>query len=232
MKKVIGFLSLLAVLLLVIYFLRPDLLSSLPFPTKDDQVKVEITRSPDIPENMNIINNSKIRVGVYAYNDDDHLRLIERKKWVLNPGQSESYPLDNYRFKVVIPGPVGILERILVRDSGIIGSKEVVITGDGNHIRISGQPKKKVTFTNMTNENIRIIAYNPGDPIHAVGFIGWYLAADQKIEWDNAPRVFTIRVFRPQLLDKPLATASSVHDQSDIVIRPRGLWDRIKSLFS
>jgi hypothetical protein len=61
MKKVIGFLSLLAVLLLVIYFLRPDLLSSLPFPTKDDQVKVEITRSPDIPENMNIINNSKIK---------------------------------------------------------------------------------------------------------------------------------------------------------------------------
>ena len=181
---------------------------------------------------MKIVNHSKIKVRVYAYNDDDPLRWIERKKWVLNPGQSASYPLDDYRFKVVIPGAVGILERVLVPDSGVMGSNEVEITGDGKNIKISGKPKKKVTFTNKTDENIRIIAYKPEDQIHAVGFVGWYLAADQKIERDKAPRVFTIRVFRPQLLDKPLATASNVHDQSDLVIRPRGLWDRIKSFFS
>jgi len=232
MKKVIGFLSLFVVILLILFFLGSNLTSSLPFPTKDDQVKIEITRPPDISENMKIVNHSKIKVGVYAYNDDDPIRLIERHKWVLNPGQSASYPLDNYRFKVVIPGAIGILERVLVPDSGILGSGEVEITGDGTKIRISGHAKKKVTFTNKTNENIRIIAYKPEDQIHVVGFIGWYLAADQKIEWDNAPRAFTIRVVRPQFLDKPLATASNVRDQSDIVIRSRGIWDWIKSIFS
>jgi hypothetical protein len=232
MKKVIGFLSLLAVLLLILFFLGSNLTSGLPFPTKGDQVKVEITRPPDIPENMKIVNHSKIKVGVYAYNDDDPIRWIERHKWVLNPGQSASCPLDNYRFKVVIPGAVGIFERVLVPDSGVMGSGEVEITGDGKNIKILGQVKKKVTLTNKTNENIRIIAYKPEDQIHAVGFIGWYLAPDQKIEWDNAPRVFTIRVFRPQTVDKILATASNVRDQSDIVIRPRGIWDWIKSIFS
>ena len=230
MKKVIVFLSLLAVVFLFIYFLGAK--SSLPFPTKGDQVKVEITRPPDIPENMKIMNNSKIKIGVYAYNYDDPVRLIERKKWVLDPGRSESYPLDNYRFKVVIPAAIGIFERVLVADSGIMGSREVEITGDSRNIKILGRAKKKVTFTNETSENIRIIAYKPEDQIHAVGFIGWYLAPDQKIEWDNAPRTFTIRVFRPQFLDKPLATASNVRDQSDIVIKARGIWDWIKGLFS
>lgn len=232
MKKIILLLSFLVVIFLVISFLGSNLMSGLPFPTKGDQVKIEITRPPDISEDMKIVNHSKIKVGVYVYNDNDPVRLIERHKWVLNPGESASYPLDNYRFKVVIPGAIGIFERVLVPDSGIIGSGEVEITGDGRHIKILGQAKKKVSFTNKTNENIRIIAYKPEDQIHAVGFIGWYLAADQKIEWENAPRTFTIRVFRPQLLDKPLATASNVRDQSDIVIRPRGIWDWIKSLFS
>jgi len=49
----------------------------------------------------------------------------------------------------------------------------------------------------------------------------WYLVAGQKIEWDDAPPMFTIKVFRPQLLDKVLAAASNVRDQSDIVIRSR-----------
>jgi hypothetical protein len=65
-----------------------------------------------------------------------------------------------------------------------------------------------------------------------LGLIDWYLAVGQKIEWDNAPRMFNFKVFRPQLLDKPLAAASNVRDQSDIVIRSRGIWDWIKDLFS
>jgi hypothetical protein len=149
----------------------------------------------------------------------------------LNPGQSASYPRDNYHFKVVIPQAIQIFEPVLAKSDGGIGS-DVVITGDKTNIKISGQPKKKVTFTNKTNENIRIIAYKPEDQIHGAGFIGWYLAVGQKIEWDNAPRVFTIKVFRPQFLDKVLGAASNVQDQSEIVIRSRGIWDRIKDLFS
>jgi hypothetical protein len=237
MKKVIGLLSLVLAIFFIIYFFGPNLLSRLtrdlvPFPTKSDQVKVEITRPPDIPDDMEIKNDSKIKVKIYAYNYNDHVRLFARAKWVLNSGQSASYPLDNYRFKVVIPAVMVILEHVLVADSGIMGSKEVEITGDQKNIKILGQPKKIVTFTNKTNENIRIIAYRPEDPIHAVGFIGWNLVVGQTIEWDNAPRMFTIKVFRPQLLDKVLATASNGRDQSDIVIRSRGIWYWIKDLFS
>jgi hypothetical protein len=196
MKKIIAFLSLLVVIFLIIYFLGPNLLSRLtrdlvPFPTKGDQLKVDITRSSDIPDNMEIKNKSKIKVRVYPYNADDRVRLIAREGRVLNPGESVTYPLDNYRFKVVIPQAIRMFERPLA-ESGIIGSREVEITGDQKNINISGEPKKKVTFTNITSENIRIIAYKPEDQIHAIGFMDWYLVVGQKIEWDNAPRMFTI----------------------------------------
>jgi len=233
MKKVIGFLSLLVGIFLVIYFFVPNLLSrltkDLPFPTKGDQVKVGITR-PDVPENMTITNRSKMTVRVYVYNDNDWVRLIARKGWVLKPDKSVTYPLDNYRFKVVKPNATGILERVLA-ESGIIGS-DVEIAGDRKNIKISGQRKKNVTFTNKTNENIRVVAYKAEDRVHILGLVDWYLTVGQKIEWDDAPRTFNFKVFRPQLLDKPLAAASSVRDQSDIVIRSRGIWDWIKDLFS
>jgi hypothetical protein len=234
MKKVVGFLSFLVAIFLIIYFLGPNLLSRLtrdlnPFPTRGDQVRVEITR-PDVPENMTITNSSKIKVKVYVYNANDSVRLIARKEWVLNPGRSTEYLRDNYRFKVVDPG-IPPFERVLA-ESGIVGS-DVGITGDNKkNIKISGQPKKKVTFTNKASENIRIIAYKPEDRLHVLGLMDWYLVAGQKIEWDDAPCMFTIKVFRPQLLDKVLAAASNVRDQSDIVIRSRGIWDWIKDLFS
>jgi hypothetical protein len=233
MKKVVGFLSPLVAIFLVIYFFGPNLLrrltKDLPFPTKDDQVKVEITR-PDVPENITLTNRSKMTVRVYVYNDDDPVRWIAKKGWLLKPDKSVTYPLDNYRFKVVKPNATGILEPIL-KESGIIGS-DVEITGDRRNIKISGHRKKNVTFTNNTSENIRIVAYKAEDRVHLLGLIDWYLVAGQKIEWATAPRMFNFKVFRPQLLDKPLAAASSVRDQSDIVIRSRGIWEWIKDLFS
>jgi len=234
MKNFIGFLSRLVAIFLLVYFFGPNLLCRLtrdlvPFPTRCDQVKVEVTR-PDVPENMTITNSSKIRVKVYVYNANDSVRLIARKEWVLNPDRSTEYTRDNYRFKVVDPG-IPPFERVLT-ESGIVGS-DVGITGDDKkNIKISGQPKKKVTFTNKASENIRIIAYKPEDRLHVVGLMDWYLVAGQKIEWNDAPPMFTIKVFRPQLLDKVLAAASNVRDQSDIVIRSRGIWDWIKDLFS
>jgi hypothetical protein len=72
-------------------------------------------------------------------------------------------------------------------------------------------------------ENMGINAYKPEDPIRAVGLIGWNLFVGQKIEWNNARRMFTIKVFRPRLLGKALAAATNVRDQLDIVIRSRGV---------
>jgi hypothetical protein len=178
MKRVIVYLVVILVIFLAIYFVGSGLLSrltrDLPFPTRGDQVRVEITRA-DIPKHMTITNSSKIKVKVYVYNANDSVRLIARKEWVLNPARSAGYPRDNYRFKVVVPG-VPPFERILA-ESGIVGS-DMEITGDNKkNIKISGQPKKKVTFTNKASENIRIIAYKPEDRIHVLGLMDWYLVA-------------------------------------------------------
>ncbi len=236
MKNFIGFLSRLVAIFLLVYFFGPNLLCRLtrdlvPFPTRCDQVKVEITR-PDVSENMTITNSSKIKVKVYVYNPNDFLRWAARKEWVLDPGGRTEYPRDNYRFRVVHPGFIPSILGKPWATSGIVGS-DVEITGDDKqHVKISGQPKKKVTFTNKASENIRIIVYKAEDRLLVAGLMDWYLVAGQKIEWDDAPPVFTIKVFRPQLLDKVLAAASNVRDQSDIVIRSRGIWDLVKDIFS
>ncbi len=237
MKKVIGFLSLLVAIFLLIYFLGPNLLPRLtrnlnPFPTKGDQVKVEV-KGPDtpLPKDMKITNTSKMKVRVYAYKVDDWLRLAHLKDWVLNPGESAIYPLGNYWFKVVKPEVIRMAERKLA-ESQVFGS-DLEITGDQKHIRILIKPKKPVTFTNKTNENLKICAFNPDDraliiPLAACLYIGPHRTTD----WGEAPPMFTIRVYRPQLVDKILATEVGVQDQSDIVIRSRGIWDWIKNLFS
>jgi hypothetical protein len=237
MKKVIVFLSLLVVIFLLIYFLGPNLLSRLtkdlnPFPTKGDQVIVEI-KGPDIPipKDMKITNTSKIKVRVYAYNADDWVRLIARKEWVLNPDKSETYPLGNYWFKVVQPEAIRMAERKLA-ESQVFGS-DLEITGDQKHIKILIKPKKLVTFTNKTNENLKICAFNPDDGVLIIPLTAcWYIGPDRRTAWGEAPLMFTIRVYRPQFVDKILATEVGVQDQSDIVIRSRGIWDRIKDLFS
>jgi hypothetical protein len=233
MKKVIVYLVVIFVILLAIYFLGSGLLSrltkDLPFPTKGDQVRVEINRA-DIPKNMTITNSSKIKVKVYVYNANDSVRLIARKEWVLNPGRSTEYPRDNYRFKVVDPG-IPPFERVLA-ESGIVGS-DVGINGDNKkNIKISGQPKKNVSFTNKTSENLKICVYNRDDWLRAIALTCWVIGQDRKIEWDKAPPEFNLKVFRPQLLDKPLSTQTNVLDQSDIVIKSTGIWDWIKRLFS
>jgi hypothetical protein len=237
MKKVIGFLSFLVVIFLIIYFLGPNLLSRLtrdlnPFPTKGDQVKVEV-KGPDIPrpKDMKITNTSKIKVRVYAYNANDRARLIARKAWVLNPGESATYPLGNYWFKVVKPEAIRMVEQKLA-ESQVFGS-DLEITSGQKHIEILIKPKKPVTFTNKTNENLKICAFNPDDRLLMIPLTAcWYIGPDRTTGWGEAPPMFTIRVYRPQLADKILATEVGVQDQSDIVIRSRGIWDQIKDLFS
>jgi hypothetical protein len=74
-------------------------------------------------------------------------------------------------------------------------------------------------------------AFNSDDQVQVTPFKSWNIVAGQKIEWDNAPRIFSIKVFRAKVLDKALSSWSNVRDQSDIVIRSRGIWDWIKDPF-
>jgi len=237
MKKVIAFLAFVLFVFLCFYFLAPNMVSrftrDLPFPTRGDQVKVVIKR-PDVSPNMTITNRSKIQVRVYAYDAKDPLRALAKagSGWILEPGQSASYPRDNYHFKAVIPNKIPVLEPILAQSSGVIGT-DVLISGDHKDIKISGQPKKNVTFTNKTGEILKICVFNPGDALHIIPSTPcWSIGEGRTLDWDKAPRMFTMKVFRPQFLDKPLATESNVPDQSDIVIRSRGIWERIKAFFS
>jgi hypothetical protein len=186
-----------------------------PFPTKEDQLKIVIER-PSIPENLTITNKSGIRLKVLLFNAGDTVRLAPRAVWTLDPGASAQYPRDNYRFKIFKPA---IVDQLLA-ESGVIGSNVTFYGGEGK-IDVSGSPKKPVTFTNNTDESIKIGVFKNDDKALIVPMGHWTIGTGgRSIEWPDAPPEFTVRVYRPQFMDKILATESNVRDQSDIIIKP------------
>jgi len=186
-------------------------------PSKDDQVHLVIER-PEIPENLTVANKSNIRLKILAYNEDDEARMIPLKEWTLNPGESTRHPRKNYRFKAFKPA---IFDKLLA-ESGVIGS-DVTFSGGEGKIEISGSPKKRVSFTNKTKENLRVFIYKNEDTAQLIPLTTFSVTPENAVEWTDkpvTPPMFSLKVFRPQLLDKQLAAQSGVPDQSKILIYP------------
>jgi len=194
------------------YLLSRSIVIDLPFPTKHDQVKVTITR-PDIPNTLRITNKADLALKIQMFNAADKVRLVPRAQWTLKPNQSVTYGRDNYRYKVFKPA----LFDKLMATSDVIGS-DVVLEGNKNGVRITGTPKKLVTFISEVDEQVKVCTYNAGDFVQAIPLQCWTFGPGRRISWDGAPPTFIFKVFRPQFLDKPLAMESDVRDQSDITI--------------
>jgi hypothetical protein len=119
-------------------------------------------------------------------------------------------------FKVFRPGQPALLDELLA-DSGVIGS-DVTLTDSGGKVALDGSPKKPVSFTNNTPEILKICAYKKDDTARWAPLAEWTLGAGRTVEWPDGPPDFTLKVFRPQFLDKPLATETNVRDQASITI--------------
>lgn len=97
---------------------------------------------------------------------------------------------------------------------------DVTIARSGDAVTFQSA-SKPVTFINRAGENLKIGVYDRNDgvyvaPFPSTGFIE--LSHGQKYEWPNAPAEFRVRVFRPQAVDKILATRTGVKAQSTITI--------------
>jgi hypothetical protein len=178
-------------------------------------VKITVVQ-PSIAKQMTITNNAKIRVKVLAFNAGDTIRLIARPggDWTLDPGQGARYERGNYWFKVFRPGSVvpPKLDQFLGESRGIIGT-DVLVIGDGRGVTVRGTPPKPVTVTNNTTESLRVCASAPGTRPRC-----WTIAAKDISRWDSAPAEFTVRVFRPQSPEKPIAVESNVPNQATVKI--------------
>ncbi len=187
-------------------------------PSKEDQVHVDIV-PPDLPEDMTIANKSNIKLKILAYNANDDALVIPLKQWTLDPGGVAQLPRANYKFKVFKPA---IFDQLLAT-SGVIGS-DVTVSGDEGKIVISGLPKKnRVSFTNKTKENLKVDVYNSTDTIRLAPLKSFALGPERTVEWTDdppTPPMFSLRVFRPQALDKQLAAETNIRDQSRITISP------------
>jgi len=200
---------------------------------------------PEFSGDLTIANKSAIKLKVLAFNADDSARLVPRAQWTLEPGQSTKYARNNYRFKAFKPAifdelkaESGVIGSDVTvsgdggtiriegspapepKESGVIGS-DVTLTDDGKAIAIAGSPKKPVTFASSVPENLKVCVYNKDDAAQIVPLKVFSLGTGTTAEWPEASAEFTVKVFRPQFLDKPLATQTNVRDQSTIKIDPK-----------
>ncbi len=221
-----GYLVLGIILASVIGFVGLRLLSAFSVPeglnfapSKDDQVHVDIV-PPGLPEDMTIANKSGIKLKILAYNANDDSLLIPQKQWTLDPGGVAQLSRANYKFKVFKPE---FFDKLLAT-SGVIGSDVTVSGGEGN-IVISGSPgsRNPVSFTNKTKENLKVDVYNSTDTVQLAPLKSFSLGPERTVEWTDDPPTpprFSLKVFRPQFLDKQLAAENNIRDQSKITISP------------
>ena len=220
MKRAAGFLIVIAAAAAALYFFLPKFPDLNPFPGSE-QLHVRVAR-PDIPKNMTIANKASVKVRVLVFNPNDAafetFAAIAKDNFLLDPGQSKAYPRDNYRFKLFKAATKFLEVDQHKKNSGVIGS-DAAITGNADKLDIAGAPKPPVVFVNSAGEQLKIGVYNRGDGVYLMPMRPFFELSDgEKIEWNDAPEVFNLRVFRPQLADKILATRTDVRDQSEITV--------------
>jgi len=75
-----------------------------------------------------------------------------------------------------------------------------------------------VTFTSKQPGTIKIAVYNPGDAVQAIPLKTWEVNPGTSAHWDDAPRTFHVKVFKPQLVDRLLASRNNVPYNSTVTI--------------
>ncbi|HEY6503527.1 MAG TPA: hypothetical protein VIZ28_06075, partial [Chitinophagaceae bacterium] len=65
-----------------------------------------------------------------------------------------------------------------------------------------------ITFTNNSNLEVKVILYNPGDEVMAVGLTSFNIKPGDSKNYKNG--VYNVKIFKPAILDKLLFTQKNV----------------------
>jgi hypothetical protein len=186
---------------------------------KDDAYKLEVaTPGGTAVGNMRVTNRTGMNLRLHVFYASDRVKAIAKYNDILKAGSSKTYPRDSY---VINLWKSQLFDRHLKWTGPLWGN--VVLRGGENDLRVDGRPRPPVTITNTVDEQLKICAYDVADTVRWIPLTPcWDLARDRKVEWGDAPKVFTIKVFRPAALDVALVTQSHIPELSALVIRKQG----------
>jgi hypothetical protein len=169
---------------------------------------------------MRITNNSKIALRLHMFNAGDLAKVLALENWVLQKGESRTYRRGSYVFHV--------WKSQFPFDAGIKWTDElwtdVVFTGDAKNLSVQGGPKPPVTIANNAGEQLKVCVYKADDSVYAFALQCWTFGAERTIEWKTAPTRFSLRVYKPALLDDPLMAESDLQDMSALTISRKKPW--------
>lgn len=94
----------------------------------------------------------------------------------------------------------------------------IITLGNKDDLEVQVGPKTPVEIRNDVDEQLKVCTYKHNDALQAVPLKCWTFSKGSTMKWDNAPSLFTLRVFKPALLDDPIITESDVEHLSKITI--------------
>lgn len=195
------------------YYVVEYIVPEYPF-NLDDSYQITIITPDNKPaKKMTITNNSRINLRLHMFNASDKVKGIARENWVLKSGDSRNYERGDYVFHVF---------KSQLIDDPILWSDtlwtDVEFRGDEDNLEIQGGPKPPVEIKNDVGEQLKVCTYKHNDALQAVPLKCWTFGKGRTMKWNNAPSLFTLRVFKPALLDDPIITESDVEHLSKITI--------------
>ncbi len=195
------------------YYVFKYIIPEDPFNFVNSYQVIIITPDNKPDEKMIITNSSRINLRLHIFNASDKVKSIERENWILKRGDSRNYKRGDYVFHVfksqLIDAPILWTDTLWT---------DVVFRGDENNLEVQGGPKPPVEIKNDVDEQLKVCTYKHNDALQAVPIICWTLSKGRAIKWNNAPSLFTLRVFKPALVDDPIITESDVEHLSKITI--------------
>lgn len=219
MKPLIGLVTVLVIIGAVYYFFE-NYFPKDPF-GKDDAYKLEITEDPRADEKtMRITNNTNMNLRLHVFYASDLVKVVAKHNDIIEKGKHKEYTRHRY---VINIWKSQLFDKHLRWTGELWG--DVVISGGEGNLRIKGEPKPPVRITNTVDEELKICVYEVDDRLRWIELDRcWDLGKDRTVTWDGAPPTFTVKVFKPALVDVALVTQSHVPHLSTLVIRKEGLF--------
>ena len=76
-----------------------------------------------------------------------------------------------------------------------------------------------VTFKSNREGTIKVAVYKTSDVVQGIPLKTWEIDPGKSVNWDKAPSKFHVKVFKPQALDKLLASKNDVPYNSNVTIK-------------
>ena len=146
-------------------------------------------------------------------NTSDKARTVPFKRFSMPKGSTAGYDPQVVHVKVFKPA---LFDKLKVIKLTVMSN--VTVTGSPAKPKVAASGPRPVKIKNDTDSTLKVCIYNKNDLVRAVPKKVWTLKPSKSVDWKTNDRDFRVSVFKPAVLDVPLASIVG-YNRDEITIR-------------